>query len=276
MLQAKIKRLRELLQNLRQVESMQRELELLKNRTDVPSVWFDELEAERKSALYQTLYSKDRPLVTVCIATFNRSQLLCERSLRSIREQSYTNLEIIVVGDNCTDDTPQRLGKIRDNRIRFVNRASRGDYPTEPFRRWCVAGTSALNDALNLATGDFITHLDDDDWHMPDRLEKLLAFTQTNRLELAYHPFFYETIDGDWNVNPAERFAIKNVTTSSVFYTSFFKRIHWDIHAHLLGEPGDWNRLRKFAYLGARLDRFPEPLLKHFREKNQGGDEPSR
>jgi hypothetical protein len=46
-------------------------------------------------------------------------------------------------------------------------------------------------------------------------------------------------------------------------------RIGWDINAHLLAEPGDWNRLRKFLYLGVKAQRVPEALLRHYKERAQ-------
>lgn len=56
------------------------------------------------------------------------------------------------------------------------------------------------------------------------------------------------------------------VTTSSIFYHSWFRQIPWDIQAYRHREPGDWNRLRKMAYLGVKAGRFPDPLLWHYKE----------
>ena len=66
----------------------------------------------------------------------------------------------------------------------------------------------------------------------------------------------------------AECFRKNQVTTSSVFYHAWLKRIPWDPKAYQYREPGDWNRFRKFRFLGARVVRHPECLLKHHRERN--------
>jgi hypothetical protein len=126
-----------------------------------------------------------------------------------------------------------------------------------------------MNHALSLATGDFITHLDDDDEHMPDRVEKLVRHIQQTRADIVFHPFWRETAPDTWSVNQAARFEYTRVTTSSIFYHRWFRAVPWDLEAYRYHEPGDWNRLRKFLYLGANAVRYPEPLLRHYRERNQ-------
>ena len=225
--------------------------------------------AARRSAAYQQAYELPQPLVTVCVATYNRGQLLTERCLRSLLDQDYPHLQIVVVGDACTDDTAERVAALNDGRIEFVNLAQRGDYPTEPRHRWMVAGTLAMNHALSLARGQFITHLDDDDEHAPDRVSTLLALMRQSRADIVWHPFDYERVPDEWHVNEAQRFAANNVSTSSVFYHHWLRAIPWDINAWRYEEPGDWNRFRKIRFLGVRAVRAPRRLLKHFRERNQ-------
>lgn len=247
----------------------------VKHLGDTVKSWLDvspEMRAdyrrERVSEGYQRAFRHDA-LISVCIATYNRARLLTERALPSILRQTYTNLEIIVVGDACTDDTGARVASLRDERVRFVNRARRGEYPAHPRLRWMVAGTYPINEALDLARGDFITHLDDDDEHAPDRLERLLAFCVEHRLDLAWHPFHMEDASGGWNLRHCRRFEKGSVTTSSCLYHGWFRKLKWDPRAYRFREPGDWNRFRKFAYLGATMARYPEPLLKHYRERAQ-------
>jgi glycosyltransferase involved in cell wall biosynthesis len=225
--------------------------------------------AARRTPAYQAAYDMPQPLVTVCVATYNRAELLTERCLKSLMAQDYRHLQIVVVGDCCTDDTAERVAALGDARIEFVNLRERGVYPTEPRHRWMVAGTVAVNHALALARGQFITHLDDDDEHSPDRVSKLLALMQRSRADLIWHPFDYERVPDEWHVNQAPAFAVNQVSTSSVFYHHWLKAIPWDINAWRYNEPGDWNRFRKMRYLGVRAVRAPERLLRHYRERNQ-------
>lgn len=228
-----------------------------------------EFQTLRRTPAYQAAYEKDLPLVSILIATYNRAELLRDRAIRSALGQTYANIEVIVVGDCCTDDTARIVSKIDDPRLQFVNLPERGLYPAEPHLRWMVAGTAPTNHALSLARGDFVTHLDDDDEHSADRVEKLLNRIRETRADLIFHPFEYELPDGRWMVNQAQRFALSRVTTSSIFYHSHLASIPWDLDAYRYREPGDWNRLRKIGFLGAQTERYPEPMLKHYRERNQ-------
>lgn len=268
-LNTKLKNLCRIARDIRRISNIDNELQLLKNRVDVQSGLFTALEGERRSDGYASRYCKSDPLVSICIATYNRGELLCERAIGSLLTQTHQNIEVIVVGDHYTDDTEVRIAKIRDDRLRFVNLPERGNYPSDPIRRWAVAGTVPMNVGLTMAEGDFVTHLDDDDRHAPDRIETLLSQLREDSLEVVFHPFRFEDDQGRWRVNTAEDFSRGCVTTSSVMYDRFFARIPWDIDAHLLSEPGDWNRFRKFAFLGARIGRSPQILLDHFKERNQ-------
>ena len=223
----------------------------------------------RQTPGYQEPFEKPEPLVSILIATYNRGELLLQRSLRSCLTQTYRNIEIIVVGDACTDDTASLMAKVTDSRVRFVNLEQRGVYPEAPQLRWMVAGTAPVNHALSLASGDFITHLDDDDEHGPERTEVLLRTIVEQRADLVFHPFRFETTQGGWRINKAKRFHLGAVTTSSIFYHRHFRDLPWDSEAYRYREPGDWNRLRKIGYLGARTFRHPEPWLSHYREQNQ-------
>ena len=210
-----------------------------------------------------------RPLVSVCVATFNRARLLTERCLPSIAGQTFADLEIIVVGDCCTDDTPERIRALRDPRIRFHNLEVRGEYPADPKQRWMVAGTKPMNVALSLATGELVTHLDDDDEFLPTRIEELVAFLQEEDCDFVWHPFWWERAPDQWQLNEAESFDFQKVTTSSVFYRQWFAQIRWNPRAYLFQEPGDWNRFRRIRAIASRCLRYPRPLVRHFQERSQ-------
>lgn len=251
------------------IENLYEEIDILRSKIDIDAHLFDKFQSERSLEDYQCIYEKEFPLVSVCVGTYNRGRILIERSLRSILNQTYKNLEVIVVGDCCTDDTEELVSNIKDERLHFVNLPQRGNYPKNAKLRWMVAGTATVNHALNIAKGDFITHLDDDDEYSLDRIEKLLKFIQKKYADFVWHPFFKESSNGKWRLSQSEHFKKGQVTTSAVFYHSWFKNIPWDINAYKYHEPGDWNRFRKIKYLGAVMLRYPEPLLRHYKERNQ-------
>jgi hypothetical protein len=91
----------------------------------------------------------DHLIVSVIIPTRNRSERVRD-AIRSVLEQSYPNLEVIVVDDGSTDDTMAVLEAISDPRVRrHRNDVSVGEGATR-------------NAALDLARGDIVCFLDDD------------------------------------------------------------------------------------------------------------------
>jgi Glycosyl transferase family 2 len=224
------------------------------------------LARDRSTEAFRAVFKKKKPLVSICVATADRAELLLERCLPSLLNQTYTHLQIVVVGDHCTDDTERRMAELTDDRVTFVNLSERGPYPEERIARWQVAGTNAMNAALALCEGDFITHLDDDDAHSPDRIEKLLAFCMRNEAEFCWHPFMAEDASGNWSKAGNGDFIEGQMTTGSVFYHRYFARVPWDVAAHRLYEPGDWNRFRKIKAMGAKTQFVDDVLLHHYRE----------
>lgn len=92
--------------------------------------------------------------------TYNRVKLL-KRAVNSVLNQSYKNIELIVVDDNSTDGTHNYLAEMaeKDSRFRyFINEKNSGA---------CVS----RNRAIFEAKGKFITGLDDDDYFHTDRIE---------------------------------------------------------------------------------------------------------
>ena len=150
-----------------------------------------------------------------------------------------------------------------------MNLTERGPYPPPGLDRWRVAGTNAMNHALSLATGHFVTHLDDDDAMVPHRIETLVAAARRERADVVWHAFLAELPDGTWARRGSPELQLRQVTTGSVLYHRYFARIPWDVGAYLLGEPGDWNRLRKLKLLRPRAYYVDEPLLYHHAERSQ-------
>jgi glycosyltransferase involved in cell wall biosynthesis len=220
----------------------------------------------RRGAAHQAVFRQSDPLVSICIATYNKSELLIRRAIASSLAQTYKNLDIVVVGDHCTDDTEERMRSVTDPRVRFVNLPQRGNYPTEPRLRWLVAGNAPFNAMLKMVRGDFITHLDHDDEYVPDRIETLVAFAQAHRADIVYHPFLNQHPDGEWHIHKASRFAYGHVTSSAIFYHRSYATVEADMLCYRYGEAGDWNRARRLRFLGARIVRHPAPLTKHFME----------
>jgi glycosyltransferase involved in cell wall biosynthesis len=106
-----------------------------------------------------------KPTISVIIPTYNRGDLI-EKSIRSVLNQSYGDLELIVVDDGSTDKTEEVVKAIDDSRVIFIkNKNNKG-------------GAAARNIGIKVAKGDFIGFQDDDDEWLPKKLEKQIKILQ--------------------------------------------------------------------------------------------------
>ena len=106
-----------------------------------------------------------KPLVSVIITTYNRFNLFL-KSYQSILEQSYKNIEIIVIDDCSTEKEYQniKLNEFDDNTSFIRHEKNKGL-------------ASARNTGIKNSKGSFISFCDDDDIWMPKKIElQLLAY----------------------------------------------------------------------------------------------------
>jgi len=215
------------------------------------------------AALFDTART---PLVTVRIATYNRARILVERTLPTVLAQTYPNLEILIVGDHCTDDTEARLRAVGDPRIRFVNLPERGRYPTETFARWCVAGAAPMNYALDAARGEWLAPLDDDDEFTPDHVATMLDACRRRRLEMCYGIARMMLATSEWSDVGSLPLRRDHICHSAVFYWTGLRFMPHDWNAWKLGEPGDWNLWRRMKWIGARIGFVDRRVAIHHAE----------
>lgn len=99
------------------------------------------------------------PLISVIVPIYNVEKYL-DRCVKSIVGQTFKNLEIILVDDGSPDNCPQICDEWakKDSRIRVVHRKNGGL-------------SCARNSGLAVATGDYITFIDSDDWIALDTYE---------------------------------------------------------------------------------------------------------
>ncbi len=104
------------------------------------------------------------PRVSVVLSTYNNAPYLAS-AIDSLLSQTYSDLELIVIDDASTDDTPQILEQFRDPRlVRLHNEHNLGL-------------TRSLNLGLKIAQGEFIARMDGDDMAVPaSRIADQVAF----------------------------------------------------------------------------------------------------
>ncbi len=117
--------------------------------------------------------------VSVIIPTYKRSDFL-QRAIDSVLNQSYDNIEIIVVDDNNPNSeyrfrTEEKMKKyVSFNNIIYIkNKRNMG-------------GALARNEGLIKSSGDYITFLDDDDVYLPDKINSQINYMLANKLDMSF------------------------------------------------------------------------------------------
>ncbi|MBR1930097.1 MAG: glycosyltransferase family 2 protein [Lachnospiraceae bacterium] len=129
--------------------------------------------------------------VSVIIPTYNRADKLMI-SVNSVLEQTYSNLELIIVDDGSQDHTRQVVEGIADERVRYVALPQNG-------------GVSiARNTGAECATSDIIAFQDSDDAWRPDKLEKQMDYWRLHpEFEMVYCSYMMHKYQFEYIV-PAE------------------------------------------------------------------------
>lgn len=200
----------------------------------------------------------ENPLVSVIISTFNAGEMLVNHSLRSVLEQTYHNLEIIVIDDGSIDDTKIRMLDVigKDERVIYRQKSPSNN------TNWYSTGTEGMNLGLSLATGDYIAHLDDDDFFLPEKIETLINFNKNVDADIIHHPFLihyaqFETYKRIYMESLECTFG--NITTSTLFYKGKYKTIPFG--GPELEIPGDWDKAQNILKAGGIPARCPEMLV---------------
>jgi len=192
-------------------------------------------------------------LVTTIIPVFNRARLL-EEAVASVLAQTYRPIEILIIDDGSTDDTPRvadRLAAEHPDVVRVIHQPNRG--------------VGAAREAGRLAArGEFIQHLDSDDILLPQKFEKMVA-------ALREHPecgvAYGRTRHRDVNGNPIACDWKPVLAGEETILPHFLRARMWDTvtplyRASVIAQAGAWTTLRleedweydcRIGALGTRL-----------------------
>ncbi len=137
-------------------------------------------------------------MISIIITTYKRPDNL-ERAINSILNQTYKNYEIIVVDDNDSGteyrkETEQIMNNYQRENILYIRHECNKN------------GAAARNTGIRRAKGEFITFLDDDDYFMPERLEKMYKLLKNNpEYDCAYSSVAISEKQGFVDVRKANR-----------------------------------------------------------------------
>ncbi len=111
-------------------------------------------------------------LVSVLLSTYN-SEATIEKSLISLLNQTYKNLEILIADDGSTDNTKEICKKFQLNDERILLFSNKKN----------IGLTKSLNSLAQKASGSLIARQDADDVSLPERIEKQIQFMNKKKLD---------------------------------------------------------------------------------------------
>jgi len=172
------------------------------------------------------------PRVTVCIPIYNGSKFL-EESLNSVKDQSYDNLEILIVDDHSSDNSIEISKKIfkGDNRAKIV----KNEKQLGLVQNW--------NRCLELASSDWIKFHFQDDMMVPDTIKKMMALAEKEkvRLVLSDREYLFDKSrekKKDFFDNRLKRLSQKYDQDTVINCKAFSSTLNeWGIRQNFIGEP---------------------------------------
>ncbi len=157
------------------------------------------------------------PLVSVIVPIYN-AEIYLERCINSIINQTYQNLEIILVDDGSTDNSSETCDKFqqRDSRIRVIHKENGGV-------------VSARRAGIQSARGIYVAYLDSDDWIESDMYEELVCQIVQNNADIVtsglYRDYPNSTIkefdnlsEGVYDLKRIERDILPVLMYTGIFY----------------------------------------------------------
>lgn len=232
----------------REIEEARTRLDAIRGGRDV--CWTDE-------------EATNNPLVTIRITCYDRGLVVAERAIASALAQTYTNIEVLVVGDGATPETVAAVQSVRDPRVRFVN-IPRTKYPSDPGRRWLVVGSGGMNYALDAAKGAWITPLDDDDEYTRDHVEVLLRTAIERRLEFVYAQTEVIAPNGTTGIVGRWPPGLGAFTNGALLYSTRLRFFKYDPESWRDRLPADWTLWRRMLAAGVKMGYVEHVVYRYY------------
>lgn len=195
------------------------------------------------------------PKVSVLLPVYQGERYLRE-AIDSILNQTFTDFEFIIIDDASTDRSAEVIGSYRDSRIRFIRNDTN------------LGLTTTLNKGLELACGEYVARMDQDDVSLHERLAKQVAFMDS-RPELAACGTWAKEIDEEGRIIGYRRITIGEqmvygfwwpcpiIHPSAVIRKSLLGDLRYNPEVGHAADYDLWLSLRK-KYA---LDNLPEYLI---------------
>ena len=144
-------------------------------------------------------------LVTVIVPTYNTSKYI-KKCIDSILNQTFKNIELIVIDDGSTDNTKDIIEKVNDKRLKYVYKENGGV-------------SSARNLGIDLSTGNYIMFVDSDDYIDKDFIEVVHNYATKTECDIVRCGYRNVSLDGKV-LNEVKSYFM-NVKGSYIVYEPF-------------------------------------------------------
>ena len=111
---------------------------------------------------------KNDILVSVIMPTYNTPEEYLKKSIESILNQSYSNIEFIIICDGCIEDE-KIIENYKDNRIKIIRHTKNEGI------------AKSLNKAIDIAKGKYIARMDSDDISLKNRIKMQVQYMEKNK-----------------------------------------------------------------------------------------------
>ena len=175
------------------------------------------------------------PVVSIITSTYMRANLL-RRAIESVRDQTFQDWEMCIVGDCTLDNTEEVVSSFGDARLRFHNLAEK----SPPGSHGAIAKNYGIQ---RMAASDCIAYLDDDDAYRPQFLRTMMAFMQSHPdARVAYCRSMYRDKDTGKRMigNPFQRW-LHGYSKAKLKQYNFLNTNCVVHRKDLLDEVGYWN-----------------------------------
>jgi len=186
--------------------------------------------------------------VTVLLPTYNWSSVL-RYAIASVLRQTFTDFELLVIGDGCTDDSEAVTAEAGDPRVRWINLPANSGHQSGPN-----------NEGLRHARGEFIAYHGHDDLWLPHHLGVMVSALQTTGADLAHSLCLMVPAEGEngWLLIPQRELGTYAPPLCVVHRRSLTERIGgWRPYRELGTIPPDVELWRRAAASGAKLTFVP-------------------
>jgi glycosyltransferase involved in cell wall biosynthesis len=196
-------------------------------------------------------------LISVVIPVRDRLPLL-ERTLGSLRLQSYRHFEVIIVDDGSKEDVGEVVARFPDLTIRLLRSGGRG-------------ANRARNMGTDAAAGSFIAYLDSDDLFLPDKLLRAAARLEAEDPDILISAGYVWRGSDRLQIKPrrpieaaediSEFYFVQDerfITSAFVVKASAAREVRWDEALNKVQDPDFMIRLVRS---GRRITYLEEPLV---------------